>query len=228
MSFLFEILILGILILGSYAGIRYGFVSIASKPIKTVASFFFAYTLSPAVGKGLIAPIIQAPTTNYIKSFMYDNCSNLNPDNVMDEVPTLLKMAGAASNRGETFVEGQTTDEIIENVITSFTGLFSEIISVIFAFFVLFFVGRLLIRLGIYLVNYYCSGGILAKVNRSMGFVLAAFLAAIAAWALVNTVDFFFHLPPVFDNSALIQNFRGGFLYRFFNSLSPLELLLSF
>ena len=227
MSFLFEILILGILVGGSYAGIKLGFVNIAAKPLKVVASFFFAYALCSVVGKGLIAPMIQAPITNYIKAFMYENCANLNPDNVLEEVPTLIKMAGAVLNDGVSISAGQTTDQIIETVITSYTKPFAELVSVIFAFVILFFVGKLLIMLGIYLVNSFCSNGVLSKVNRSMGFVLAGFLSILAAWAFVSVTNFFFHLP-IFDGSATIRAFHGGLLYRLFNSLSPLELLLSF
>ena len=202
MGFILEILIIGILVGGSYAGIKFGFVNIAAKPLKTVASFFFAYLLCSAVGKALIAPIIQAPITNYIKSFMYENCKNLNPENVMEEVPTLIKMAGAVSKNGIDISAGNTTDEVIETVISSYTRPFSEVVAVIFAFFVLFFVGKLLIKLGIYLVNQFCSGGVLAKVNKIMGFVLAGFLSILAAWALVSILNFFFHLPFIFDNST--------------------------
>ncbi len=227
MKFVFEILILGILVGGSFAGIKLGFINIAAKPLKVVASLIFAFLLCSVVGKGIISPMIQAPITNYIKDFMYDNCSNLNPDNVMSEVPTLLKMAGAVTDEGIAVHEGQTTDEIIENVITRFTVPFANVISVIFAFVILFFVGKLLIMLGIYLVNSFCEGGVLAKVNKTMGFVLAGFLSILAAWAFVSIMEFFFHLP-IFDKSTVVQNFNGGLLYRLFNSISPIELLLSF
>ena len=204
-----------------------GFVNIAAKPIKVVASFFFAYALCSVIGKGLIAPMIQAPVTNYIKSFMYENCANLNPDNVMEEVPTLIKMAGAISKDGVAISAGQTTDEIIDTVITRYTSPFAELVSVIFAFVILFFVAKLLIMLGIHLVNTFCSGGVLSKINKIMGFVLAGFLSILAAWAFVSVTDFFLHLP-IFDGSVAVREFNGGLLYRLFNSLSPLELLLSF
>ena len=227
MKVIFEILILGILVGGSYAGIRFGFIQIAAKPIKFVASLIFAFSLCSVIGKGIISPMIQAPITNYIKDFMYDHCSNLNPDNVLSEIPTLLKLAGAVSDKDFSAFEGLTTDEIIGNVISGFTVPFANIVSIIVAFVILFFVGKLLIMLGIFAVNRFCEGGILAKVNKTMGFVLAGFLSILAAWAFVSVMEFFFHLP-LFDQSAVVQNFNGGLLYRLFNSISPIEILLSF
>ena len=228
MKIIFDILILGILVGGSFAGIKFGFIKIAEKPIKFFASIIFAFSLCAIVGKGVISPMIQGPITNYIKDFMYEHCKNLNPDNVISEIPTLLKMAAATSNEYLALIEGQTTDQIIEGVITKFTVPFADVVSVIFAFVILYFVGKLLIALGIYLVNGFCSGGVLAKINQIMGFVLAGFLSILAAWAFVSIFDFFFHLR-IFDNSTAIQNFgNGGLLFRLFNKLSPLELLLSF
>lgn len=227
MNFLFEILILGILVFGGYAGIKYGFIRIAEKPIKVTLSLVFAFSLCSVVGKGLIAPLIQSPVTNYVKDFMYENCSSLTPDNVPSEIPTLLKMAGAAFNQSVSYDSSATTDEILGTVVTNLTSPFINLISIVFAFIVLFFVGKLLIKFGIHMVQLYCDGGILAKVNKGMGFVLAGFISIVAAWAFVGVTEFFFHLP-IFNNSQAIQNFNGGLLYRLFNSISPIELLLSF
>ena len=76
-------------------------------------------------------------------------------------------------------------------------------------------------------MQHYCNGGVLAKVNKGMGFVLAGFISIVAAWAFVSVMEFFFHLP-MFNDSPAIQGFNGGLLYRLFNSISPIELLLSF
>ena len=91
----------------------------------------------------------------------------------------------------------------------------------------LFLLSKLLISVGITVVNTFVSAGALGKVNKAMGFVLAGCLAFLAAWAVTGVVDFFFHLG-IFNNSELIRNFEGGLLYRMFISFSPIELLLSF
>ena len=98
MDFVIEVILLIILLGGSYAGIRFGFIQIAAKPIKVIASLSFALLLCRGVGMAVIAPIIQVPVSSYIKDFVYSNCSDVSFDNVSAEIPTLLKMAGAVFN----------------------------------------------------------------------------------------------------------------------------------
>ncbi len=227
LKILMEILLLLILVGGSYYGIIKGFFKMAAAPLKLVAGLVFSFSLCKVVGKFVIAPIIQSPVTNYIKDFMYEHCSDLTPDNVVSEMPTLLKMAGAAFNVDVAAASGTTTDEMLESVILNFTSPAVNCIGIIFAFVLLFLLSKLLISIGISLVNTYVSVGVLGKINRTMGFVLAGVLAFFGAWAFAGTVDFIFHLG-IFNGSELIRNFSGGWLYRLFTSFSPIELLLSF
>lgn len=223
----FEILLIGLLVGGSYYGIKMGFFNIAAKPIKVVLCIAFALSLCNVVGTYVIAPMIQSPITNYIKEFMYDNCSNLSPENVVEEMPTLLKMAGAAFDVQMADMSGMTTDVVLEDIITNLTSPSVILISIGIAFILLYFLAKFAFSGGILLVNSVFEVGIIGKINRTMGFVLAGLLAFLAAWALVGIVDFFFHLS-IFDGVEAIRSFRGGFLYRLFNSLSPIEILLSF
>ena len=223
----FELILIGLLVGGSYYGIKMGFFNIAAKPIKIVLGIAFALSLCNVVGTHVVAPMIQAPITNYIKEFMYDNCSNLSPENVVEEMPTLLKMAGAAFNVQMVDMNGMTTDAVLENIIFNLTSPAVILISIVIAFILLYFIAKLAFSGGILLVNSVFDVGIIGKINRIMGFILAGLLAFLAAWALVGIVDFFFHLS-IFDGVEAIRSFRGGWIYRLFNSLSPIELLLSF
>lgn len=227
LKILFEILLLAILVGGSYYGIRMGFFRIAAKPIKFVLGLVFAFSLSSAVGTHIIAPVIQAPITNYIKEFMYNNCSALSPENVAEEMPTILKMAGAAFDVELTAASGATTDEMLNEIIVNLTSPAVLLISITLAFILLFLLSKLLFSAGVMVVNSVFEVGILAKINRGLGFVLAGLLALLGAWAFVATVDFIFHLS-IFDSVEVIRTFGGGPLYRLFNSISPIEILLSF
>lgn len=227
LKILFELILIGLLVGGSYYGIKMGFFNIAAKPIKIVLGIAFALSLCNVVGTHVVAPMIQAPITNYIKEFMYDNCSNLSPENVVEEMPTLLKMAGAAFNVQMVDMNGMTTDAVLENIIFNLTSPAVILISIVIAFILLYFIAKLAFSGGILLVNSVFDVGIIGKINRIMGFILAGLLAFLAAWALVGIVDFFFHLS-IFDGVEAIRSFRGGWIYRLFNSLSPIELLLSF
>ena len=98
LTIILEILLIAVLVGGSYYGIATGFFKLATKPLKLIAALLFAYALCGVVGKFVIAPIIQSPITNYVKDFMYEHCDSLEPGEVVEEIPTLLKMAGAAFN----------------------------------------------------------------------------------------------------------------------------------
>ena len=61
LNVLFEILLLAILIGGSYYGIKMGFIKIAAKPIKFIFALAVAFSLCKAVGTYIIAPINSCP-----------------------------------------------------------------------------------------------------------------------------------------------------------------------
>ena len=224
---LLEVVLIGILVIGSYYGFKMGFFSIAIKPIKILFGITFALSLCNMFGTHIVAPIIQAPLTNYIKEFMYNNCATLSPENVVEEMPTLLKMAGAAFNVQLADMSLMTIDSVIENIIINLTSPAVSMISIGISFLLLFFSSKLIFSWGILVINSAFNVGILGKINKVMGFVLAGALARIVAWAFVGIVDFLFHLSA-FDGVEIIRSFRGGLIYRIFNSFNPIELLLSF
>lgn len=227
MSFIFEFLIIAILIGGAYVGIRFGFIGMAAKPLKLTLSLYFAFSLCSSVGRGIIAPIIQKPISNYVKSYIYKHCSDLSPENVISEIPTLLKISGAAFDIDVDAIRGMTTDSVVREVVLKLTHPFVSIVAIVISFLILFFVGKLIVFLGISLVRRFCEDGVLSMINKAMGFVLAGFLSFCLAWAFVGITEFLFH-SPLFSDLPTVSDFNGGFLFNFFNSISPLELLLSF
>lgn len=222
-----EIILLAVIVGGSYYGVRMGFFKLAAEPVKLVLGFIFAVGLCGVIGDAIIAPLIQSSVTNYIKDFMYENCSALTPDNVISEMPTILKVAGAAFDINIISTAGATTDEVLEDVILNLTSPAVRMIGSLFAFIILFFLSKYVISAAIWAVNSFVSVGVIGQINKSMGFILAGSLAFLGAWALTGVIDFLFHLE-VFDSYELIRNFEGGLLYRFFKEFSPIELLLSF
>ena len=222
-----EIILIGIIVGGSYYGLSTGFFKLAAKPLKIAASLSFSALLCKVIGKFVIAPIIHSPITNYIKDFMYERCSDLSPDQLVTEIPTLLKMAGAAFNVNVVADPTLTTDQMLEKVINDLTLPAVNLIGIGIAFVLLYFVAKLLISCGIFIVNSYVSTGVVGQINSVMGCVLAFVLAFLAAWLLAGVIDFIFHLG-MFDGSELIRGFRGGWIYRLLVSFSPIELLLSF
>ena len=73
LSIIVDLLLLGIIAYGIYYGIKKGFVKLAERPVKTVASLVLAYTCCGGFGALIVSPLIRGPITGYIGDFLYKN-----------------------------------------------------------------------------------------------------------------------------------------------------------
>ena len=222
-----ELILIAILFLGAYYGLRYGFIKIVAKPIEAVLRVLLSLSLCSFVGENIFAPLIQPSVTNYIKEHLYNKCSDLSAEAALEELPTLLKIGAAVFNVELESLSSLSSAEILEILAERLTSPAVILISVAAAFVILLFVFKYSIRFITILINFVFDGGVLGKINRMLGVVLAGALSFFAAWTFVSVLDFLFH-APIFDTSDAIRTFEGGPLYRLFNMISPIELLLSF
>ena len=222
MSIFVEILLWVILLVGVALGIRSGFIRMAAKPVKLILSLVLAFSLCASVAEGIVTPIIEKPITNYIYDFLVENCPELNIENVAEELPTVLKMAAG--------MYGINVEEIVaqnagRDIIAEITAVLAEpvisILAIIVSFVLLYFVAKLLITLALALIDLIFSNGIFGALNKILGGVSGAVISFAVAWALAIFIEFLYHI-----NGSGLEN--PGFLYTFFNTYSPIELLLSF
>lgn len=217
-----------IILIGAIIGIRMGFVKTVAKPVKLIASFFLALAFASLVGGEIIAPIITQPISNKLESVLLKVCAEITPENAVNGIPTLIKLAAGACgiDIGEV-VTGETTAEIIHSVSLTITEPVVDIIASVIAFFILYIVLKLVFTIVFALVNRAVDRGIIGKINRILGCVFNVVFSLLLCWALTAAFDFVIHVPAVYE-SAWAQQFTGGFVYNLFKSVSPLELLLSF
>ena len=222
MSVFVEIVLWAILVVGIALGVRAGFIRMAAKPVKLILSLVLAFTLCTSVAEGVVAPIIEQPITNYIYEFLAENCPELNIENVVEELPTVLKMAAGmygidveeivAQNAGRDII-GEITAVLAEPVISIF--------AIIISFVILFLVSKLLVTLALALVDLVFSNGVFGALNKTLGGLSGAIISVAVAWAVAVIIEFLYHI-----NGTGMEN--AGILYVFFNTYSPIELLLSF
>ena len=227
LNFVIELILIAILFLGAYYGLCRGFIRIVAKPLEAVMRVLFSLSLCRFVGINIIAPMIQPSVTNYIKEHLYNKCSDLTAEAAIVELPTLLKIGAAVFNVQLDSLSSLSSEEMLELLAEKLTSPAIMLLSVAIAFVILLIVFRYLFRFATLLINFVLDGGLLGKINRILGVVLAGALSFCAAWAFVSVLDFIFH-APIFDASDAIRTFEGGPLYRLFNRISPMELLLSF
>ena len=228
LSVILNLVICAIMAFGVIFGIRRGFISMAAKPVRFVATLAIAFALCNGFSDAIIRPIVDASITNYIKDFMYTNCQGLTAENISEELPTLLKMAaGLLGINVEEIASGVAPGEVLDEVLGTLTAPVVDIISVIISFCILYFIFKLLLTVGLWFLSAVFSSGLFGLLNRILGIVFGILCAIIASWAFVSLMEFILHLPA-FANNPSMADFEGGFLYSFFKEYNPVELLLSF
>ena len=224
-------IILGsILIGGIYLGYKKGFLKIAAAPVRIFAAIALTFFCCAPIGNALIKPLVQEPISNYTADYLYENCKELTPDNVEDELPTLLKMAAGIADIDVDEIAKEAENEgraIIDAVADKLTEPLASLIAVVITFILLYFVSKILIGILISLLNQLLKKGVLGWVNKILGVVFGSLGALVAAWATVAILEFVFH-SALFADNAYVSQFEGHALYLFFKTYSPLELLLSF
>ena len=222
MSIFVEIILWAIIIVGVALGVKAGFISMAAKPVKLILSLVLAFALCASFATAVVTPIIEQPITNYIYEFLLENCPELNIDNVTEELPTVLKMAaGMYGIDVEEIVAQNAGRDIIAEITAVLADPVISIFSTIISFVILYFVFKLVVTIALALVDLIFSNGVFGALNKVLGGVSGAIISFAAAWAVAVLVEFLFHI-----NGNGIEN--AGILYTFFNTYSPIELLLSF
>ena len=225
LAIIVDLVLLGIIGLGVYYGISKGFVTMAAKPFKTFFALIVAYTCSSWFAKLIVVPIVRAPITGYVSDFLYKNIPNVSPDTAAEELPTLLKMAAAAfgvNYQGE--IDGKS---YLDTLCTTLSAPVVNLVSIIISAIALFFIGKLLFSLALFLLNKFCENGVLEKVNKVLGIVFGSFIFVIVAWAIAVLLSVIFHLPA-FDSNEAVSGFEGFLVYRLLNAFNPIVILLSF
>ena len=225
LEIILDLILLGLIGGGVYIGIKKGFISIMAKPVKLFASLLFAYATCGGFANVFVVPFIEAPITNYITDFLYKNCEGLTPVTIADELPTLLKIGAAVFDINVYEIAANAEGDVIRAIVGHLAHPSIYVIAVVISFALVYVIARLLFAGAMFLVNYFFKDGVLGKVNQIMGIVFATALAFIVAWALAGFLEFIFNTPLFAEGMV---DFNGGLLYRFFNSFSPIELLLSF
>lgn len=227
LKIIIDVILCAVILFGTIFGIKRGFINIAARPVKFFAALAGAIALCGTFANAVVTPIINAPITNYVSDFLQKNCASLTAENISEELPTLLKIAAAVSGIDINSFAGDSGASFLDTIVNNLTAPVINVVSNIISFIVLFFILKLILGILLWVVNMMFKNGVLGVFNKALGFVFGACCSVITAWALAVVVEFVFHTPALQSNE-LIATFDGGIIYRFFNTYSPIEILLSF
>lgn len=226
MNLILDLILVGILVLGAFLGIKKGFVKSVEKPLKPIVSVAFASTFAKVFALWALEPIIGEPIFNGIRDFLYEKCSGGVLGGTSEDIPTLIKAAAALAGVDLKPFEGGNSDSLAI-LAEEISRPIVNIITIVISFVILLIIGRLILALVFAIVNKLFDIGALKVLNKILGCVACVFFAVLAAWGAVALFDFVIGFPSIAE-TEVVQNFTGGFIYKIFKQLSPLELLLSF
>lgn len=226
LNLVFDVILILLLVLGSYFGYTRGFFRMVARPMRLVLCFGISIAFCRPLGESLIAPLIEAPITNYIEELMLEKLTSISPDASVTEIPTVMRIAAVIFDLpAETTID--TAEGTVEQIISSLCAPVVDMISVAFAFMILFLLLRIAFNLLVDLADGILSIGVIGSLNRFFGVILSCMVAFVAAWTFTQGLDLLLRTPLLLD-SEITRDFDGGPIYRFFISFSPLRLLLSF
>ena len=222
-----DVILVLIVLIGMVIGFKLGFVGIIAKPVKFFASLGLAFGLCKQVGAKFIMPNISGSVTNYVSNFIYENCSMLTAENAADEMPTLLKIAAAIFNIDVATLTADGGKSFTDTLAQTITEPVVSVISVAIAFVAVYIVASICLSIILLVLKSVFSNGVFGLLNKLVGFVFGTAFSVLLAWGVAVVFEYIIHLPS-FASYDWVADFEGWYVYKFFNSYNPIELLLSF
>ena len=227
LTIIIDILIVAMIGIGAFFGIKNGFIATLAKPVKLFASVLLAIALSSTVATTIVEPIIETPLTGQITEYLVTECENLTSENAKEQIPTVLKFASGVVGIDISEISGDTSAEYITDLVTQLAHPAIHIFAIIISFVILYFLLRLVFSILLSIVDSMFNKGFIGALNKIVGCVFTTSFAIIIAWAFVSIFDYSLNLSLLAENDWAV-NFEGGYLYRLLKNISPIDLLLSF
>ena len=222
-----DLILCAIMVFGVVLGIKNGFLLTVAKPVRWVAALVIAFSLASVVGESIIQPLIEDPITNQITDYLVEKCPDITPSNADDKLPTLLKIAASIVGVDVSAIKQDSVVDFVSVLVSKLASPAVSLISTIIAFFALYLVSKIVLSIGVKLLNAIFKGGVLGALNKTVGCVFGLCFSFAIAWLFTCVFSYVVHFPMV-ASTSWGSSFTGGYIYRFLESITPIELLLSF
>ena len=223
-----DLVIVLIFAIAGFIGVKVGFFSILAKPVKYVGSILITLSCARPVGRFIVAPMIRNPVSNKIATYLADKCADITAENALEELPTLIKFAASLGGVDlQALVSAEGIQSVVDVVIANVMDPVINVIGIVIGGIALYIVAKVLLGLGLWLLNSVLDSGAIGVVNKTLGCIFVLVITFIAVWAIIGCSDLIINLPAV-QNTQWGAEFTGGAIYRMFKNLSIVDLLLSF
>ncbi|MBQ7333427.1 MAG: CvpA family protein [Clostridia bacterium] len=217
-----------IIAIGLFLGIKRGFVKTIAKPVKIILTFVIAFSFASPLSKTFVEPRMREPIANQMEEYILENCEGISAENINEELPTVLKIGASLFDIDiNELASGEESASIVNKITESLISPAIHVVSTIITFIILLLVSGIALSIIIWILNSIVDVGVVGVFNRILGAIFSTAFAFIIAWGLTSVFTYVINLPSV-AASEWASGFKGGFVYKLFNSINPIELLLSF
>ena len=151
---LFDIIIVAILGIGAFVGIKNGFIDTVAKPVKFVAALALAFSLAASVGNALVEPIIGPAISHKLCDILVEKYSEITAATANESLPTLIKFAASLCGVDIAGIaSGADGISAIQAIADAVTAPVVDIMSTIFGFIIVYFVSKILLNILMLLIN---------------------------------------------------------------------------
>ena len=222
-----DFILVAIVVIGIILGWRRGFVGIVAKPVKFAASLGISFGFAGAFSSAVILPMIESPASNYVKDFLYKNCSGITAETAADELPTVMKIAAAMFDIDITQVAQSSSGSVVDTIADKLTHPVISTVSVVISFFALLIISNIVLAIALAIIKMLFKKGVLGAFNKVLGLIFGFAFFFIISWGVAVIFELIINLPSV-RVASWAADFEGGYVYAFLNEYNPIELLLSF
>jgi uncharacterized membrane protein required for colicin V production len=223
LKFIIDIIIAAIIIGSVFLGYKRGFIKTVARPVKFFLCLALSFSLASPFAAAFIEPIIDDTVSNQIADYLDDKIEESETGEL--DIPTLLLVAAEIAD--VELPETVDTKEFANEIADTVAGPVIHLLASIVSFIVLYFVLKIVLGILLKMLNAFFDRGVAGALNRTLGVVFSLLLSIATAYLFVSVFEFVRNMP-IFESVAWLSDFDGGFLYNFFGSLNPIDLLLSF
>ena len=227
MNIIVDIILVLIILIGGFVGYKRGFIVTVTKPVKWFLALILAVTLCNSAAEAVIEPIISEPVTNQITEYLIEKCPDMTAENVSDELPTVLRLAAGIVDVDIDSFDGADINTLVSQIVESLATPTIHLFSVLIAFILIYIISKILLAILIGILDKVFDVGFVGSVNRFLGVIFGAAFAFVISWLVVLGLGYVISTSLV-EDIELLREFDGGYIYDFFDRITPLELLLSF
>ena len=204
-----------IMLIGIILGLKLGFIGFIAKPIKIIAAGALTVCVSAPILDNWVRPFMTDKVHGWIYSYLLEKCPELTGDTASSALPAFLKFV---ANIFKVDITALGADATSEELISALTGALAapigNYLAVAITYLVLFTVFMIVLSIFVKIIDSAVSStGILAFINKLLGFCIGTALAIVVACIVANLAGRF------------TENVPGGFVYTFFSNFNPFELL---